>query len=328
MAVLIPFTGGVESTYLVQKALADGHEVIVAYYGVTQHGKSRLSELTARRHMIEYWNRKYPDKVWEVYGFMENMAAIPRQQKAEKNGVRQQWNVINQIAATISSLNVEYDRVMSVWIGWTQYDSTAHSLCYNDLTPEEYQRLTKLVPEILFLSNIDKSQRTPFMPLWNEKSKADVYNKIDDELKQFIVANGVADSVASTQETLHHKVHNIKKEEYGELPLNATFARAKLNYLEQAMIDAFFFSEPVDIKHSGYADLFEDVPNEHLHTFAEIISAHILSKPEKIHLYNPSKDNSFDRRVANYANVIKTMAGWKKPELLSSSKKEETIDAA
>ena len=323
MAVLIPFTGGVESTYLVQKALAEGHKVIVAYYGITQHGRSRMSELTARRHMIEYWKNKYPNKVIELYGYFENICFIPTPQRMEKNGVRQQWNVINQIVATISSLNVKHDVVSSVWIGWTQYDTAEHSLSYTDLTSDEYIRLTQLVPEILFLSNVDKSLRTPFMPLWHEKSKVDVYNKIDDDLRPFIIANGQSDAFRSTPEAIFHIVNDTKIDEYRDLPINTVFPRIRLNYLEQAMIDAFCGSGFVRKETSGYADLFDGVPDQHIDKFSEIISAYILSQPDKIHLFDSLYQIEFNEKVQRYANTIKFMTGWTVPEVSRASSEED-----
>lgn len=60
---LIAFTGGLDSTYLLQEELKKGHDVEVVYAYLTHDISARLAELTARRRLLNYFNQLYPGQI-------------------------------------------------------------------------------------------------------------------------------------------------------------------------------------------------------------------------------------------------------------------------
>lgn len=308
MAVLIPFTGGVESTYLLQKALEDGHEVIAAYYGLTQFHESRIVELTARRHILDYFKSKYPNEVVEVYGVFENMPHLPKIQTTQKNGVRQQWSLVNEIVATIASVNRNDEYISSVWLGWAGYDTAEYSLSYADFTENDYQRLCKLVPEILYLSNVDKSNHVPFMPLAKAQHKHQVYGLIDPSVQKFIVGNGILGK-GDFEDRLYFHMDSGKAEEYKDIPINDSLPKVRFNVFEQALIDHFAGSQTyIDDQMHGYYKFWKNVPEQHRQLFNRMISNHILARCDKIFFSHDF--SSIEEEITRYAENIKLMAGW------------------
>lgn len=292
MATLIPFTGGVESTYLAQKAIERGDSTILGYYGVTQAVTARLPEIVARRHMINHMNKKYNESFVECYGFFENMCLIPKTNKMDKNSMRQAWNLINNLIATIAFYNRDNLIIDSIWLGWAKYDTAEHSLCNIDFTEGEYQRLLNLYAEGLFLSNVDKSGKRPFLPLWNENSKKAIYDRLDWELQQLISANGKGYYVPAT-ETVHLDVYDVKQTEYREagIELVTSFPMVELNPLEQAMID---FQSPnyfnIPLKYHGYRKWLKDFDPRY-HEFLSVgITRIITGNTDKVYFLHELAD--------------------------------------
>lgn len=302
MATLIPFTGGVESTYLAQKAVDRGEEVILGYYGVSQSVVSRLPEIVARRHMIDYLNRKSNKNILECYGFFEHMCMVPIHNTLERNCIRQAWNLINNLIATVSVYNRDSIIIDSVWMGWAKYDTAEHSLCGIDFTEAEYQRLLDMFAEGLFLSNFDKSGKRPFLPLQQEESKKAVYDKIVPELQRWVSANGRGEYNAET-ETVYLDVYSVKKDEYTEAGITpvTSFPMVKLNPLEQAMID---FQRPnhfkIPLKYHGYREWLKRFDSRY-HEFLSIgITRIITGNTDKVYFLNNLSELRAD--IVHYLN--------------------------
>lgn len=283
MAVLIPFTSGVESTYLVEKALKQGNEVLLAYFGVTQNWAARVVELTARRHMINIWKEKYPSaRITEVFNYDEVMTYLPNKQCLCRNGMRQQWMVVRAIITAYMTIQADRHIIDAVWLGWADYDMADHSFSYTDISLDEYQRLCKLVPEILTLSNIERNQRIPFMPI-RHMTKRQVWEAIDDDIKPFIVCNNggdIAIDIAEGKITAYPI--KLKVAEYKEagIPVNLSFDMVEFSWKEQALMDFAWFeglhSKKLG-KYHGYANLTKDFQPQVRELAYDLISNFILS---------------------------------------------------
>ena len=313
MAILIPFTGGVESTYLAQKALDAGDSVSLGYFGVTQSVTARLSEIVARRHMIDFFSRKYSQPIGECYGFFEHMCFVPKTNRLDKSCLRQQWNLINNLIAATTVYNNDQLIIDAVWIGWAKYDTAEHSLTNIDFNVDEYQRFLDSYAEGLFLSSADKSMKRPFLPLWEEESKKAVYDKLYPELQACIVGNGVGSYVPG-EELVEHRIYDVKNTEYHKagVPVHAHFPMVELNPMEQAMID---FQQPgyinIPLKYHGYRTWLKDFDPKFHKFLSAGITRIITGNTDKVFVLSDLA--GITTQIMDYLQDFKTLVGAEVP---------------
>ena len=65
--VLIPFSGGLDSTYLVWKNLKEGNHVTVTYFEIKNNNTKVLLEHAHRDHLIRTFSREFSDKIKRSY---------------------------------------------------------------------------------------------------------------------------------------------------------------------------------------------------------------------------------------------------------------------
>lgn len=324
MAVLIPFTGGVESTYLVQKALEDKREVVLGYFGVTQSALARLPEIVARRHMIDYFRTKYKNQIiTECYGFFEHMCQVPKENTFSCSSLRQQWNLVNNLIAANTIYNHNGVVLDAIWIGWAGYDTSEYSLSNIDFSAAEYEQFRQMFADGLYLSSFDKSMKKPFLPLMNEMSKKDILNRIDPELHKWIIGNGQG-YYRNKEETVEHAPYSVKETEYkdSDVPVNTFFPMVELNPAEQALVE---FQHPeyynIPMKYNGYRRWLNDIDIKYHSFLKTAITRVITGSMDKIY--------RIDGDTRTFQNVDGFIASFKlaiKP--ISELQKETTTDAS
>lgn len=224
--VNIAFSGGVESTYLLQLALEKGFDVNLCIINVGGVPEFRLAELITMERIIKFYTNEMTEQkdylpkakqtlTGRIVDTM-HMAGCPffARQTPERSlvstGVTQQFGVVLGMLA----IRREYvDNFMpSTWIGWTKDDCAERTFNELDHSEKDYQALLNLPELIGPLSNADNIGIKFRAPLW-EMTKAEVYAKLMDGAKELIIPNGHSHRNWSNG-TVCHVVHQDKQKEW------------------------------------------------------------------------------------------------------------------
>lgn len=197
--VNIAFSGGIESTALLQKALMDGHNVNVCMINVHGAYTLRLVEIMACEALIDTYKYKtiksperYPGEICDII----HVPVTPwvTCQKTRNNIVSP--NITQQFATALGMLAIrrEYfpDGMPSTWIGWIKEDTSDHSYQELEFSDNDYKQLLNLPKLIGSISNADKIGVSFRAPFWDYR-KEDIYREIDDDVKHLIIPNGTVE---------------------------------------------------------------------------------------------------------------------------------------
>lgn len=192
--VIVPVSGGVESTALLHKALQGDNEVHPVYVAVNGDPRISVFDLTAAEHIVRWFEEhkgRYVGRlkpltymVNPVFFHLHNNNNI--ENTPANYGVTQQFQLVYNISLFRSKL---WDCNPGVWIGWLKEDGNEFSFNEYDFSAEEYQELLKLPVTLGTLSNIDRTCKPFRAPFW-EMPKSDVYLTLPEELKALVVPNG------------------------------------------------------------------------------------------------------------------------------------------
>lgn len=194
--VNIAFSGGVESTALLQKALRDGHDVNVCMINVHGNYKLRLPEIMACEKIIEAFRVKtveqkmtYPGTIGDII----HMPVCPWVTSEKANNSLVMFNVTQQFATVLGMMSIrreQMDRCMpSTWIGWIKQDAAEYSFNETEFSEDDYRQLLELPKIIGPLSNADNIGVAFRAPLWN-MTKAEIYADLDFDITPLIIPNG------------------------------------------------------------------------------------------------------------------------------------------
>lgn len=201
--VNIAFSGGVESTYLLQLALERGHDVNLVMINASNSLDTRVGEIIAMERIIQAFRdtileaRAYlPLKQQRFKGNICDIVHVPvcpfpAHQGEFKSLVT--YDVTQQFAIVLGMLAVrrEYiDTAMpSTWIGWIKSDAAETTFNETDFSEDDYSALLNLPKTIGPLSNADNIGVQFRAPAWN-MDKRDIYDELIDEVKELIIPNG------------------------------------------------------------------------------------------------------------------------------------------
>mgnify|MGYP003407396528 CR=1 FL=1 len=235
--VNIAFSGGVESTYLLQLALERGFNVNVVMINANNHLDTRIGEIIAMERIIKFYEN----------AIREGKDYLPRRQQRFKGSIRDiihvpvcpfpasqnefkslvTYDVTQQFAIVLGMLMVRRDYVDTVmpstWIGWIKSDSAETTFNETDFTEDDYGALLKLPKTIGPLSNADNIGVEFRTPLWN-MDKRDIYDELVDEVKTLLIPNG-SGHVLWKNGTVVHDPYDHKLAEWKAvgIPLQAEY---------------------------------------------------------------------------------------------------------
>ena len=161
--VFVLWSGGLDSTFLVEKNLADGNDVTVGYVRIGNNVQKSKKELDAINKMCDYFNCHYS-------GHLYNIGIISEFTINQSNTNL----VLCQLPVWINSLLYIDDRYDEIQIGYTMNDD---AISY--------------IPDILSIYNSYESiMRRPLAPLTfplMKQKKADTIFLISDEIRKMVV---------------------------------------------------------------------------------------------------------------------------------------------
>lgn len=229
--VNIAFSGGVESVYLLQLALERGFSVNICLINVHNVLDNRLGELAACEKIINYFNTRIredkeylPKASWKYPGEIKdtiNIAVCPWVPSQNDNRSPVTYEVTQQFSTILGMLYCrrEYlDRfIATCWIGWIKQDASEFSCDEHDHSEADYGALLRLPETIGRLSNADNIGVQFRAPLW-DMDKLDIYNALEDGLKELLIPNGTG-RVNVQEGTVAHVPYAGKVDEWKRIGL-------------------------------------------------------------------------------------------------------------
>lgn len=224
--VNLAFSGGVESTYLLQLALEKGFDVNLCMINAGGVPEVRLGELIAMERIVKFYKEQMreqqdylPRAQWTLKGrIMDDMhfAGCPFSARQSVSKSMVAFDVTQQFAIILGMLAIrrEYvDHYMpTTWIGWIKEDCSDSTFFEMDHSEEDYQALLKLPEVIGSLSNADNIGVKFRAPLW-EMSKSEIYSKLMDGVKPLLIPNGLS-YPNWPNDRVDHVVYKDKQEEW------------------------------------------------------------------------------------------------------------------
>lgn len=238
--VHLAFSGGIESTYLLHKLLSSNNRVKIIFANLTGGARGYAGEMLQAKKIIDWFKTRMKEEgsvyhtarshIDSVHWHIE----IPYLNAVSRGGcynngscsenvttsVTQQFALIQLLSEfRKSSMQRHYP---STVLGWIKEDASNHSLDEYDFSEAEYQELLNYPVRLGRLSNSDLTAKPFRAPLWDMK-KIDIWNDLDDELKELIIPNGKGDICADGY--YHHGIDLGKKLEFEEhgIPFKETY---------------------------------------------------------------------------------------------------------
>ena len=236
--VNLAFSGGVESTYLLQLALERGFNVNVVMINANNHLDTRIGEIIVMERIIKFYKevtregKDYLPRTQQRFkGEIKDIIHVPvcpfpASQNEFKSLVT--YDVTQQFAIVLGMLAARRDYVdtamPSTWIGWIKGDAAETTFNETDFTEDDYGTLLKLPKTIGPLSNADNIGVEFRAPLW-DMDKRDIYDGLVDEVKEMIIPNG-AGHIRWKSDTAVHVPYDHKLAEWkaAGIPSQAEYA--------------------------------------------------------------------------------------------------------
>lgn len=201
----LAFSGGIESTYLLQKLLLGNNRVNIIFANLTGGPSGYLGEMLRAKQIIDWFNIKLSDKessyskarscignvTWNIgipYLNLWRGNSYNNDNSPVMTGVSQQYALV-ELLAEHKKERRSSDFYPSTVIGWIKEDATEYSLNEYDFTEAEYQELLNFPVRLGRLSNSDLVAKPFRAPLW-EMRKIDIWDALDPELKELVLPNG------------------------------------------------------------------------------------------------------------------------------------------
>lgn len=230
----IAFSGGVESVYMLQMAMEQGHSVNIVYINASGNPLHCIGELMNLQKVLAYFRdpvnkKRYPGTIKEVFYFLSKAHnnIVNGSTWREREGGLVTVDITQQWTVTLAMMKVRQTmlsgRYPTTFIGWIYEDSSDVSYDEMDFSAAEYKRLLELPAELGKLNNSDKMAKPFRAPLW-ELAKKDIWLKIEPDLKEFVILNGSAHIDRKKNVIIHIPLIN-KAEEYelAGIPCEATY---------------------------------------------------------------------------------------------------------
>lgn len=190
---LIAFTSGLDSTYLLDRELRKGNKVQLVYADVAQGIRYGVVELLARREIINYYKKKWPDLLKVEWITPKRALDIAQYTLSDDNRrihlVQQCNTMMALVQVIIQADSYVVHRPMAGWHHEDVLESDPNELASAStitLYKSMFQQFVRSVdPERVIVSNL-------LTPCW-DVSKYDMYNSLPDEVKHMITLGAIQD---------------------------------------------------------------------------------------------------------------------------------------
>lgn len=280
--VLVAASAGLESTYLMQHILeTTNHDVYPVYLDVTQRDDIIDGEYHQLHHIVDRLNELFPKRIGRPglcmgnSWLMNSSNHLIEKESLCHNTMQQQAMTIYSLANMRSAL-VSY--APTCMVGWIKEDAFETSLFSGDMTNDEYRRLLELGPELLDLTNNDKSRRPFLAPLW-DMTKKEIHEKLDPVLKGLVLLNPTTVTHYKTHMEVTSRVSKLK--EYVDAGIPNPPTSSVVNYFnitlaEQSLISYRNMDHQVGIANSEW--FIEKLKQELIEDFDIDVSNDKLAK--------------------------------------------------
>lgn len=303
LSIIVPVSGGLESTYLLQKAMSMNAKITVVFINVVGVAEGMVGELLSMNKTLDYFRSKdldrkqYPGEIVEVLYYLAKpyLNVLCRNgyhgetQTRQTNNINQQISIIMALTKVRSALVANSRGVESptVLIGWLKEDSSDVSYDDYDFSAAEYQEFLNLPVTLGRLSNSDRLAIPFRAPLW-EMTKQQVWSKLDPALEPFIIPNGWCKYEEENSWVIHTPFDN-KKQEYvdAKIPIESEYT------LQIEETDLGFFVKRL-LKMVTWKDL--DLPQE---------ARNLIRLVNEQPFIDPRENFIYESRLANLKDNFK-----------------------
>ena len=232
----LAFSGGIESTYLLQKLLSDNNRVHIVFANLCGGAQGYAGEMLRAKQILDYFRKKIdePDgpytksRLGNIYWhigtpYLNGVSRYKCSNSTCNENVT--TSVTQQFAITDVMMNFRKERISKHYpttvLGWLKEDTTEYSLNEYDFTEAEYRELLNLPVRLGRLTNSDLIAKPFRAPLW-EMRKTDIWRNLDTDLKHLVLPNGKGELYDD------HFIHNISlakrlELEHHQLPFNESY---------------------------------------------------------------------------------------------------------
>jgi len=214
----IACSGGIESAYMIQKAMEMGASVNVCWINLSGNRFSNLGELRSLQQTIAYFQdsgrdkNRYPGNINNVYYRPE----CPYQPMGSRVNSVINTTVTQQYALVLGMMDMltgtmSGDDYPTTWLGWLREDSSEFSHNEYDHSEAAYKELLNLNTVLGRLSNSNTIAKPFRAPLW-EMRKHQIWLKLDPELATHVVPNGRGSNI--DDHVWGHVPFDLKVKEY------------------------------------------------------------------------------------------------------------------
>lgn len=197
LTVNIAFSGGIESTYLLQRAMEGGFDVNLAWINVSGNKHNNLGELRGVLRTINYFRKmgeegkgKYPGSIRNIF-FGHRCPYQPMGGSAPdiaNSGVSQQYAVVLGMMDVITG-TMRGSHHPSTWIGWLEQDTVEFTHNEFDFSKADYNDLLNINVKLGWLNGSNRIGKGFHAPLW-KRTKKEIWDMLDPALQECVVPNG------------------------------------------------------------------------------------------------------------------------------------------
>lgn len=239
--VMIAFSTGLESTYLLQRAVEQGYDVTLCHINVSSNPIAQAVELQRTLEIAQWVNKNYlrsdHGKVVQIQCYHRSLIT-----GCSNRNPSQAVNIVQQFNTALGMLLMRRDWIVKneypgVWVGWIKEDTFEHSLDPWDYSQEQYQAFLNFPVTLGKLSSCD-FKGVPFSaPLW-ATGKYEIWESLNPSLRDMILPNFSAISI--NKDLIRLTVSSSKQDEFKEagLPVpedTVNFNRDNLNFLSKLL---------------------------------------------------------------------------------------------
>ena len=278
--VLVAFSGGLDSTYLIHEKLNKGHTVIPCYLNNWGSNRKHVAEFIARDNIINLFREKIKSRVYKgqfgriVHYNYPPIISPSDKQGVEANNINQQANAILMMMA-IRRVFIEY--APTILVGWLKEDTREESFHHFDYSAKQYQQLLDLPETFGPISGITHTGHcTAFAPLW-DKSKIEIWNGLPEDLRNLLVYNGESVIVDDVVRQIHSQE---KRDEYKTIGVD--IGETKSYRLEDLTFESKYSIGCLTLNDLHLDQKYKPEYHKSLNAFIQRISEHSRIMQDKV----------------------------------------------
>ncbi|WNV45795.1 queuosine biosynthesis protein [Aeromonas phage AerS_266] len=207
----VAFSGGLDSTYIVNKLLSEGKEVVVVHINVGAPAITAIPEIYAKRNIINELHKLYPNQISDELNFHlpTTTSLCIFGTEIDENGSNEHAMIETlpqQLAVRNALIQVAgYFENAVIYVGWHKDDVDS------TFDQDHYFHLADISKEV-HCYNRKKSGIKIELPVWDLDKKM-MFESLPNEIKDKIIA-GYSTSMLMGKDTVSFQLGGVKINEY------------------------------------------------------------------------------------------------------------------